>query len=40
MLTVQLVGLGILALHNKQYFDELLELGSQARRTAFRLSGR
>lgn len=40
MLAVQLVGLGILALQNKHYFDELFDLGSQARRTAFRLSKR
>jgi hypothetical protein len=40
LLAVQLIGLGILALQNKQYFDELFDLGSQARRTAFRLSKR
>ena len=40
MLAVQLVGLGILALQNKQYFDELFDLGSQTKRTAYRLSKR
>jgi glycosyltransferase involved in cell wall biosynthesis len=40
MLAVQLVGLGILALQNKQYFDELFDLGSQARRMAYRQSKR
>jgi hypothetical protein len=40
LLAVQLIGLGVLALQNKQYFDELFDLGSQARRTAFRLSKR
>ena len=40
MLAVQLIGLGILALQNKQYFDELFDLGSQARRNAYRISKR
>lgn len=40
MLAVQLIGLGILALQNKQYFDELFDLGSQTSRTAYRLSKR
>lgn len=40
MLAVQLVGLGILALQNKQYFDELFDLGSHAMRIPNRLSKR
>lgn len=36
MLAVQLVGLGILALQNKQYFDELFDLGSETKRIAHR----
>lgn len=40
MLAVQLVGLGILALQSKQYFDELFALGSQTRRMSNRLSKR
>jgi hypothetical protein len=32
MLSVQLVGLGVLALQNKQYFDELFDLGSHTLR--------
>ena len=38
MLAVQLVGLGVLALQSKQYFDELFDLGSAARRQPMRLS--
>jgi glycosyltransferase involved in cell wall biosynthesis len=37
MLAVQLVGLGVLALQNKQYFDELFDLGSHAMRASNRL---
>jgi hypothetical protein len=40
MLAVQLVGLGILALQNKQYFDELFDLGSHAMRASNRLPKR
>lgn len=40
MLSVQLIGLGILALQSNQYFDELFDLGSQAKRGQFRLSKR
>jgi CHASE2 domain-containing sensor protein len=40
MLTVQLVGLGVLALQNKQYFDELFDLGSDATRRRIRLAKR
>ena len=40
MLAVQLVGLGILALQNKRYFDELFDLGSQSARMAYRLPKR
>jgi hypothetical protein len=40
MLAVQLVGLGILALQNKQYFDELFDLGSHSLRISNRQSKR
>lgn len=40
MLAVQLIGLGILALQNKQYFDELFDLGSHAMRASNRLPKR
>jgi glycosyltransferase involved in cell wall biosynthesis len=40
MLAVQLVGLGILALQNKQYFDELFGLGSRTMRASNRLPKR
>ena len=40
MLAVQLIGLGILALQNMQYFEELFDLGSQARRREVRVSKR
>lgn len=40
MLAVQLVGLGILALQSKQYFDELFDLGSHAMRVANRMTKR
>ncbi len=40
MLAVQLVGLGILALQSKQYFDELFDLGSQTLRRQHRLKKR
>jgi glycosyltransferase involved in cell wall biosynthesis len=40
LLSVQLIGLGVLALQNKQYFDELFDLGSQSKRTAYRVSKR
>ncbi len=36
MLAVQLVGLGILALQSKQYFDELFDLGSASLRARYR----
>ncbi len=32
MLTVQLIGLGVLSMQNKQYFEELFHLGSRRRR--------
>lgn len=37
MLAVQLIGLGVLALQNKYYFDEVFDLGSQTKRAANRL---
>jgi len=40
MLAVQLIGLGILALQNKQYFDELFDLGSYTIRKGLRQSKR
>jgi len=40
MLAVQLIGLGILALQNKQYFDELFDLGSRPMRISHRISKR
>lgn len=40
MLAVQLIGLGILALQNKQYFDELFHLGSRAAVTQYRVTKR
>ena len=40
MLAVQLIGLGVLAVQSKQYFDELFDLGSQAKRGQIRLSKR
>ena len=40
MLAVQLIGLGILALQSKQYFDELFDLGSRTQRDARRQSKR
>ena len=40
MLAVQLLGLGVLALQNKRYFDELFVLGSRSERAASRLSKR
>lgn len=40
MLAVQLIGLGILALQSKQYFDELFHLGSRSAQTQYRLSKR
>lgn len=36
MLAVQLIGLGILALQNMKYFEELFDLGSQSERSKFR----
>ena len=40
MLAVQLVGLGIMALQNMHYFEELFDLGSQVGRTKLRVSKR
>jgi glycosyltransferase involved in cell wall biosynthesis len=40
MLSVQLIGLGILAVQSKRYFDELFDLGSQATRMVYRLPKR
>ena len=40
MLAVQLIGLGILALQSKQYFDELFDLGSRSSRERYRVSKR
>jgi hypothetical protein len=40
MLAVQLIGLGIMALQNMHYFEELFDLGSQAGRTRLRVSKR
>lgn len=40
MLAVQLIGLGILALQNKHYFDELFDLGSHPMRVSHRVSKR
>jgi glycosyltransferase involved in cell wall biosynthesis len=40
MLAVQLIGLGVLALQSKQYFDELFDLGSSTRRSSNRLQKR
>ena len=40
MLAAQLIGLGILSLQSKQYFDEMFDLGSQAQRAARRQSKR
>ncbi len=39
-LAVQLVGLGILAVQSKQYFDELFDLGSRAQRASHRMTKR
>ena len=36
MLAVQLIGLGILALQNMKYFEELFDLGSQSQRSKYR----
>jgi glycosyltransferase involved in cell wall biosynthesis len=40
MLSVQLIGLGILAVQSKQYFDELFDLGSRTQTDARRQSKR
>lgn len=40
MLAVQLVGLGIMALQNMHYFEELFDLGSRAGRAKHRISKR
>jgi hypothetical protein len=40
MLAVQLIGLGVLALQNKQYFDELFDLGSASLRNTHRIKKR
>jgi len=40
MLAVQLVGLGILALQNMEYFEELFDLGSQSKRSEFKRTKR
>ena len=40
MLAVQLIGLGILAVQNMKYFEELFDLGSVAKREQFRESKR
>lgn len=40
MLAVQLIGLGILAVQSKQYFDELFDLGSRSSRERYRRSKR
>ena len=36
MLAVQMIGLGVLALQSKEYFEELFDLGSQAGRVTYR----
>jgi len=36
MLAVQLIGLGVLAVQNMKYFEELFDLGFQSRRSEFR----
>ena len=40
MLSVQLIGLGVLAVQSKQYFDELFDLNSHPRRIPYRKSKR
>lgn len=40
MLAIQLIGLGVLALQSKQYFEELFHLGSHSLRSANRTSKR
>lgn len=40
MLAVQLVGLGVLALQNKQYFDELFDLGTHSTLASVRMPKR